>query len=114
MAATLQEAISAARLSCPGDEWVLMSPGEQTRVIYREMRRLDRAQAEAGNLASVPGTGLRSNTEIVLCQAPVRTRSSGRCAWKASVVVNGLPYCGFHARFEAMQRGRVCHAVAAD
>jgi len=113
MAVTLHEAIAAARHSCPGDEWVLMSPSEQTRAIYRQMRRLDQAQA-AANLQPVPCTARRSDTEIVLCQAAVRTRSSGRCAWKASVSINGLLYCGFHARLEAMQRGRACHAVAAD
>jgi hypothetical protein len=126
MAVTLQEAIAAARHRWSGDEWLLMSPGEQTREIYREMRRLDQAQATARKSAGGDVTNPRRGREtagyreaagdsgVILCRAPVRTRSSGLCAWKATVIVNGVPYCGFHARLEETQRNRVCAAVEAD
>jgi hypothetical protein len=128
MAVTLQEAIVAAQHRCSGDEWLLMSPAEQTRVIYREMRRLDQEQATARKstgratdvasprrgkeTAGYPATA--ADPRVILCRAPVRTRSSGLCAWKATVIVNGVPYCGFHARLEETQRSRVCAAVEAD
>ena len=111
MAVTLQEAITAAKQSCMGDEWLSMSPAEQTRLIYREMRRLDlenvtAQQAEIAALrADQPNdstnTGMLQSAETQCC-APVRTRASGRCAWKATTQVNGVPYCGFHARLYEM------------
>jgi hypothetical protein len=130
MAVTLQEAIAAARRRCPGDEWLLMSPREQTRVIYREMRRLDQEELDSHAMvfdttdpnqhpASLDARGTRGRAGAspearpVLCQASVRTRSSGRCAWKATVRRHGVPYCGFHARLEEAQRARACVAVDA-
>jgi hypothetical protein len=129
MAVTLQQAFAAARRRCPGDQWLLMSPGEQTRVIYQEMRRLDLEQALVrGALAISAGQPVaplrsfhrRSNAldtgevRATRCCAAVRTRSSGQCAWKATMFVDGAPYCGFHARLGEVQRARACVAVAAD
>jgi hypothetical protein len=132
MVVTLQEAIDAARNRCSSDEWLMMSPGEQTRVIYGEMRRLDHEQStakaarrdrvdEAAVTMAVADAGpeitriSRSGAQpAVQCRAPVRTRSTGLCAWKAAVLMNGVPYCGFHARLEEVQRRRACASVAAD
>ena len=41
MAVTLEMAIAAARERCPEDQWLQMTPSEQTQLIYREMRRID-------------------------------------------------------------------------
>jgi hypothetical protein len=125
MAVTLEEAVAAARRRCSSDEWFQMSPGEQTRLIYREMRRLDLEQANAraasaGGDTRVSVPIFRPNRTTVpvktvaRCQAPVRTRRSGRCSWKASCFIDGTPYCGFHARIEQAHRLRSCAAVAAD
>src|ERR1019366_728700 len=116
MAVTPQEAIAAARRCVSGDQWLLMSPSEQARVIYREMRQLDLEQAVArgtvhrpafgsagrGNADRSGGAGgqrlVSNEPQAALCRAPVRTRLSGQCAWRAMVILNGVPYCGSHAR----------------
>jgi hypothetical protein len=41
-----QEAVKAAQRR-HGDAWIVLSPQEQTRCIYQEMRRIDAELAEA-------------------------------------------------------------------
>jgi hypothetical protein len=111
MAVTLEMAIAAARQRCPEDQWLQMTPSEQTQLIYTEMRRLDlddpsREPADPWRDKPMIFDGPESDSAIpdVLsafqCTASVKTRTSGRCAWKPTVMRNGMPYCGFHARHE--------------
>lgn len=124
MAVTLEEAIAAARLFYPGDQWLNMSPREQTRLIYQEMRRIDLTRA--GDQSAVPSGSLQLSESVKpdravpdevdtrQCAAEVKTRSSGRCAWKATTRRNGIAYCGFHARLEDWAQERRCVPIAAD
>jgi hypothetical protein len=41
MAVTFQEAVEAAKAKFPANDWALLTSGEQTAAVYREMRRLD-------------------------------------------------------------------------
>jgi hypothetical protein len=125
MAVTLQASIEEARRGCSDDEWLMMSPAEQTQLIYAEMRRLDReaatspdqpvaaAQPDApparDRVAAAPGKQGK-----IRCQAVVRARQSGHCAWKATSVIDGVPYCGFHARLELAARTRARESEAVD
>lgn len=41
MAVTFQQAFEVAMRRCSPEEWRMLSSGEQTTAIYREMRRMD-------------------------------------------------------------------------
>jgi hypothetical protein len=116
MAVTLEEAIEAARRSYPDDQWLSLTPRQQTKLIYEEMRRLDLARSGASSAQPSPTPVLPSSMRAGTrqCMAVVRSRTNGRCAWRASVMRNGKFYCGFHARLEDMQEERRCEPTAAD
>ena len=59
MTTTLDEAIAAAASHYPDNQWIILNTGEQTRAIYREMQRLDLAQAQRDG-RSVPVSELVS------------------------------------------------------
>ena len=44
MAATLQQALDAARARFGPEHWTRLNPAEQTRIVYEEMRRIDLEQ----------------------------------------------------------------------
>ncbi len=113
MAASLEQAIAAVRASY-GSRWLSLEATEQTRAIYREMRRLDleevmtrralaRTAMAADGIVSPHGHGLvRGDTAASTAGAPpqcsafIKTRRADRCTWQAVVVHEGQPYCGFH------------------
>lgn len=107
MPATLEDAIAAVRAAYGDDQWPLLDATEQTRAIYREMRRLDleetmtrRALARAAaEQAAVMGTGAGDATvarEPLRCSAFIKTRLSERCSWQPTIIHNGRAFCGFH------------------
>ncbi len=113
MPATLEQAITAVRTSYGEDRWLLLDATEQTRAIYREMRRLDLeetmtrralARAAAGRVeanstqrnAGEPVVATPPADEPLRCSAFIKTRIGDRCTWQPVVVHEGRPYCGFH------------------
>lgn len=115
MDTVLKEAIAACQTRYGDDRWLCLDPGEQTEAIYREMRRIDLEHTQALCQSPPPDqTGeavnedVQSTQDIRLlrtrarkpdpqkCSAMIKTRSSDRCSWRATVTRNGLPYCGFH------------------
>ncbi len=108
MPATLDQAIAAVRVAHGEEQWLALDANEQTRAIYREMRRLDleetmtrRALARAAAARAVPvppraGAGAPGTTEPLRCSAFIKTRSGDRCTWQPVVVHDGQAYCGFH------------------
>lgn len=118
MPATLEEAIVAVRAAYGDDQWPLLDATEQTRAIYREMRRLDleetmthRALARA---AAERSAAAGTSTDNTITQAPLRcsafikTRLSERCSWQPTVIHNGRAFCGFHDP----QRQRIGRRIA--
>jgi hypothetical protein len=104
MPATLEQALAAARNAYGPTVWMLLDPGAQTRAIYREMRRLDLAEATAQRSRGSAAFARRDRVPMptstepaaLRCSAFIKTRSGDRCGWQPIVVHDGLPYCGFH------------------
>ncbi|MDR3537938.1 MAG: hypothetical protein P4L71_15695 [Acetobacteraceae bacterium] len=115
MPATLEQAIAAVRASYGDSRWLSLDVAEQTRAIYREMRRLDleetmvrRAVARAA--IATPEADLPQGVAFFAqedaadppteasprCSAFIKTRSADRCTWQPVTVHEGRSYCGFH------------------
>jgi hypothetical protein len=58
-----QEAAKAAQQR-HGEAWLVLSPQEQTRCIYEEMRRIDAELAEAANQPPRQKSGDRGNRSL--------------------------------------------------
>ncbi len=58
-----QEAAKAAQKR-NGDAWLVLSPQEQTRCIYEEMRRIDAEIAKAANRLPRQKTGARGSRSM--------------------------------------------------
>ena len=58
-----QEAAKAAQRR-HGEAWYVLSPSEQTRCIYEEMRRIDAELAKAADHAPRPKSGNRGNRSL--------------------------------------------------
>jgi hypothetical protein len=58
-----QEAAKAAQRR-HGDAWLVLSPQEQTRCIYEEMRRIDAELAEAAKRPQRQKSGNRANRSL--------------------------------------------------
>lgn len=126
MPATLEQAVAAVRSHYGDDRWLVLDASEQTRAIYREMRRLDLeetmnrralARATAARPESVQGqhglAGLQAEAsakEPLRCSAFIKTRIGDRCTWQPVVVVDGKHYCGFHNP-QRRRAGRELEAV---
>jgi hypothetical protein len=108
--------------------WLLLDATEQTRAIYREIRRLDleetmtrralvRAEAnadEADPSCLPPNLGDEPTTVTPRCSAFIKTRAGHRCGWHPVITFEGQLYCGFHNPQRRMGRSRMPQAVNAN
>jgi hypothetical protein len=69
MVATFHEAFVKARNFCHPAMWHLLSPAEQTRAIYREMRQLDLMDEPVRR----PGGGMTKSTDAAKSPEPAST-----------------------------------------
>jgi hypothetical protein len=58
-----QEAVKAAQRR-HGEAWLVLSPQEQTRCIYEEMRRIDSELAEMAKRSPRPKSGKSGNRSL--------------------------------------------------
>ena len=111
MPATLEQAIAAARGADEKNEWLTLDPSQQTRAIYREMRRIDLEEAlltkatsdaspnehTARLSAERPGAQDRGSApQQPRCCATLKRRKAEQCSWSAVVKRGGSWFCGLH------------------